>query len=87
MNRIAIIAVLALLPASAALAGSPNNPGAGGQVTSGMATSNGGVGSIASGLRQVPGVSLGTMVQSSRASLSGAPNPDNDNGQGNDPEE
>lgn len=85
---IVLLASLALF-ASPAIAGAPDNPGAGGQAVKAAveATKAGGAtwGSVVSEFVHTTDGNLGGAIQDAKDALGGSPNPANDNGGGNDP--
>ncbi|MEY8144330.1 hypothetical protein [Falsihalocynthiibacter sp. CO-5D18] len=91
MHRlISLSAISALLIGSAALAGQPDDPGVHGGIVSEATKdhkANGtNLGQAIKDYREDfdPDYKLGEQVQSLKEGLGGAPNPDNDNGSGND---
>ena len=89
MKRLKFFAAVSLIAvfSSPALAGSPDNPGAAGQLLGAAAQTYGAAfGSSVASVSQLPGVEkLGQAIQSYTSPANGGtPNPANDNGGGND---
>ena len=92
MKTFKFLAAASLIAAvsSPALAGSPDNPGAGGQAVKAAVETvkaNGATwGSVVSANAQTPGnPNLGQAIQDAKDALGGSPNPANDHGGGNGP--
>ncbi|MEH6836182.1 MULTISPECIES: hypothetical protein [Falsihalocynthiibacter] len=91
MHRlISLSAISALLIGSAALAGQPDDPGAhGGIVSEAPKTHKDNGTNLGQAIKDYrenvdPDYKVGEQVQSLKETYGGAPNPDNDNGSGND---
>lgn len=89
-SLVAVLATAPILAAAPALAGSPDNPGAGGQFlqqeAADLKAEGSNVGAFLNETRDaVPGFNLGAHIQDFGDQFLGStPNPDNDQGKGND---
>lgn len=82
-RTIAAIGILVALFGTPAVAGSPDDPGAGGRFLSGLAEGGADFGQGTADIAQ-GGNAPGQGLETQKDALGGSPNPSNDNGGGND---